>query len=481
MPAGRGQPTATLPRAVFSGSAMTPRGLARVLLVVALPLVVLALPTPTGLSVAGQRVLAVAVLAIALWGTEMLPAAVTGMLVILALVLTGAVPGLREGLAGFAEPIVYFLMGVLTIGLAVSHSGLAERVAHVLVARAGGRPRRLYGELLLAFPLMTLMLPSATTRTGILVHVYDQALEIGGVPRGAPLAKAIMLALNSVNRLASTILLTGGITPVVAAGLIGGMSWTRWLTLMSAPYVALLAVAAAVIAIQYRGAFTGELAAAPPRERQPLTPIEWRTALITGGAALLWLTDAWHHWHPAVPALLAWGCLLLPRVGVLTWSRFEREFGWANIFVIAASLSLAQAISRSGAGAWLASLLVHATPMAERSSLAVVGALLVASAVVRLLVPNITGFLATTIPVAMSIGTATGLNPVLCGLLVTIAGDAVLYYPAQSASSLVVYERGHLTAGEIFRFGVWMTVLAAGVVLLVALPYWALIGEPLRP
>ena len=109
----------------------------------------------------------------------------------------------------------------------------------------------------------------------------------------------------------------------------------------------------------------------------------------------------------------------------------------------------------------------------------VVGALLVASAVVRLLIPNITGFLATTIPVAMSVGTTAGLNPILCGLIVTIAGDAVLYYPAQAASSLVVYERGHLTAGEIFGFGLLMAALAALVVLAVAIPYWTLIGEPL--
>jgi hypothetical protein len=81
----------------------------------------------------------------------------------------------------------------------------------------------------------------------------------------------------------------------------------------------------------------------------------------------------------------------------------------------------------------------------------------------------------------MAVGTTAGLNPVLCGLIVTIAGDAVLYYPAQSASSLVVYERGHLAAGEIFEFGLVMTALAAVVVMLVALPYWRLIGEPLVP
>ena len=61
-----------------------------------------------------------------------------------------------------------------------------------------------------------------------------------------------------------------------------------------------------------------------------------------------------------------------------------------------------------------------------------------------------------------------------------IAGDAVLYYAAQSASSLVIYERGHLTAGEIFRFGLWMTLAAYLVILFVALPYWSAVGEPLR-
>jgi di/tricarboxylate transporter len=71
-------------------------------------------------------------------------------------------------------------------------------------------------------------------------------------------------------------------------------------------------------------------------------------------------------------------------------------------------------------------------------------------------------------------------NPTICGLAVMIGGDAVLYYPAQSASSLVVYQRGYLTAPEIFRFGVWMTLIAFVVVLAVALPYWSLVGEPLH-
>jgi anion transporter len=442
-------------------------------------LAVLAAPSPDGLPSHGQRVLAVIVLAIGLWGLEAFPPAVTGIVAILALVVTGAVPGIREGLAGFADPIAYFLIGVLTLGVAVARSGLAERVAHLLLARGRGRAGALYMHLLLALPALTLLLPSATTRTGILVHVYDQAFALGRVAPGAPLARAIMLVLNSVNRLSSTILLTGGITPIVAAGLIGTISWTRWFVLMSVPYLALMTLAAAAIYLRYRHGFRAQVGVPARPELRPLSGVEWRTALITAGAGLLWLTDSIHHWHPTLPALLAWVCFLMPGLGVLTWRQFEQEVGWTNFFVLAASLSLAQALSRSGASDWLAGGVVGVARSVAESPWMVVGVLLAASALVRLLIPNITGFLATTIPVAMSVGTTAGLNPILCGLIVTIAGDAVLYYPAQSASSLVVYERGHLTAGEIFGFALLMTALATFVVLAVALPYWALIGEPL--
>lgn len=437
-------------------------------------------PSPDGLPEAGKRVIAVAVLVIALWCTEVIPAALTSLIVVVALALTGAVPGFPQALVGFADPVAYFLIGVLTIGLAVSHSGLAERVAQFFLRRSRGSAHSLFFQLLLAFPLMTLLLPSATTRTSILVHVYEEALQLGDVPKRHPLSRAIMMALNSINRLASTIILTGGISPIVAAALIGGIDWSRWLLLMCVPYLALLSIGSLLIWLQYRGGFDIQLKPAPAAEPRPLGGAERRTLAITAGASLLWLTDSLHHLHPVAPALIAWILLLSPRIGVLTWGDFERRIGWGNFFVIASSLSLARALIDSGASGWIAGLIAGAVPRFSEQPVLVIVILMAASVPVRVLIPNITGFLATTIPIAMSIGTATGVNPLVCGLAVMIAGDAVLYYPAQSASSLAVYERGYLTAPEIFRFGVYMTLVAFMVVVLVALPYWGAVGEPLR-
>jgi len=95
-------------------------------------------------------------------------------------------------------------------------------------------------------------------------------------------------------------------------------------------------------------------------------------------------------------------------------------------------------------------------------------------------VPNFSGFLTLALPIAISVGRETGLNPLVCALVVIITGDAVVYYPAQSSSALVIYERGHVSAGEVLRFGLWMTLVGWIAIPFVALPWWSFVGEPLR-
>ena len=55
-------------------------------------------------------------------------------------------------------------------------------------------------------------------------------------------------------------------------------------------------------------------------------------------------------------------------------------------------------------------------------------------------------------------------------------GDSILFYPAQSPGSLAVYERGHLTAGEIFRFGLFMTGVSFVATLTTTLLWWRIAG-----
>jgi di/tricarboxylate transporter len=161
------------------------------------------------------------------------------------------------------------------------------------------------------------------------------------------------------------------------------------------------------------------------------------------------------------------------------WADLERGVGWANVFVIAASISLAHVLGTSGAAGWLARLLVGGLPTLGDRPLVTIILLMLGATLLRALVPNIAGFLALALPLAMSVGREAGLNPLVCALVVMMTGDAVVYYPAQSSSALVIYERGHVSAAEMLRFGLWMTLVGWVAIVLVALPWWALIGEPL--
>jgi hypothetical protein len=220
----------------------------------------------------------------------------------------------------------------------------------------------MYVQLVLAMPVLTFILPSATTRSGILVHIYEEVFGQARVAPGAGIVKAVMLALSSINRLASTALLTGGITPVMAAAIIGGMSWTGWLALLAVPYYALLALGAVMTWALHRRGFAAVLDRAEHRPPKPLSGAEWRTFAVVAGTGLLWLTDAWHHLDPTLPAMLALVALLTPGFGTLTWSDLDRHVGWGNFFVIGASISLAHALGESGAAAWLARGLVGGLP-----------------------------------------------------------------------------------------------------------------------
>ena len=443
-------------------------------------LVVLLAPTPAGLTEPGQRALAVMLLAVVLWATEALPIAVTGLLGVVLLVITGAVPNEITALYGFSRPVAYFLIGILGLGLAVHQSGLAERMASYLIRVAGGSPRLLYVQMLLSFVVLTFALPSAGTRGAILVHIYEQVMAHWQVPREHPLNRAIMLAMGVLNRLASTALLAGGITPVVASELLGGFSWTRWFVLMSVPFYVNLLVGGLLLYFFHRAGFKLENRANfSGLASGPLKPIEIRAAIIVVGTSLLWITDFAHGLHPAIPALIALVFILTPVIGILSWQDFERNVAWSNFIVIASSLSLANALVASGSASWLSQTLVGAVGSLPQQPVVLLLAIAVACAGVRLVQPNIAGYLALVIPVVMATGLTLGLNPLVCGMVSVVVGDSVVYYQAGGSASIIIFQRAQIPAREVLRFGLIMVVVAIAVSLLLAVPYWSWVGEPL--
>ena len=456
-------------------------------------LAVALVPTPAGLSLAGQRAIAVTLLATILWSTEALPVPATALLCVALLPVVGAVPTIGEALVGFAQPVPYFLYGVLVLGVAAGKSGLAEGVARWFLALARSRPGVLYWQLICSFVVLAFVLPSASTRTGVQLPIYHEALLLLGAGPGSRLGKAVMQALAQLNRFGSNAILTGGVTPVTAAALIGGLGWADWFVLMAVPVYLMLALGALAVYLACQPferagtALGGRVAPAVASTGDAAstgTAAAWgvsapvRASAILLVVSALWLTDAWHGLDPAVPALFGVVLMVFPGIGVLRWPEIERGVSVGLVFAIASSLSLAHVVVQTGGAAWLGAWLVAGLRPFADFPLVLVTLLMVVSLVARALLSSITAFLTVLIPLVAALAPAVGLNPLPCCLLVTLVGDAVVYFAAQSSSSLMPYEYGYLSAGDVLRFGLLMSVVAVLVGLL-ALPYWAWLGQPL--
>lgn len=434
-------------------------------------------PQIEGLSPQGQATLGAMASGAILWMTEATPIGLTAIAVLVLLALS---PGARisEVAGGFSSEVVFFLIGAVAIGTAVEVSGLAERAARFLSRIARGSPARLYVQMIASLPAFAVLVPSAITRNAILIPAYRDALERMGIRQTDRGGRMLMLALGVLNPLASSALLTGGLASITAASLLGGFSWLRWFTLMSVPYYALLFGGALLLRCLVGPFEPAQPTHAGAQARKPFTAIEVKTLAVLMATLTLWLTDGLHHLSPAIPALIGASVLLAPGIGVLSWKSFESKLSWGIILSIGAALSLAAAMTRSGAAAFISERAVsHLAGLAGQPTLLII-ALIAAVALVHLAITNLAACIALLIPVAATIAERATLNPVVCGLVVTIVVDAVILYPIQTATNLLAYETGYYTARDVRRLGIGMLMLTVMVVLLV-IPYWSMLGLPL--
>lgn len=429
------------------------------------------------LSPQGQAMLGAMAAGVMLWISEATPIGVTAIVVTILLALS---PGakLADAVGGFASEVVFFLIGAVAIGTAVEVSGLAARAARFLGRMARGSPARLYVQMIASLPAFAVLVPSAITRNAILIPAYTEALDRMGIGKTDRSGRMLMLALGVLNPLASSALLTGGLASITAASLLGGFSWLRWFALMAVPYYALLFGGALLLRCVVGPFEPARHAPMPPPAPQPFTTIEIKTLAVLAGTLALWLTDWFHHLSPAIPALIGAAVLLLPRIGVLTWQTFESKLSWGIILSIGAALSLAAAMTKTGAAAFVSqSVVSHLAGLADQPTLLIIG-LILAVALIHLAITNLAACIALLIPVAATIAERAALNPIVCGLIVTIVVDAVILYPIQTATNLLAYETGYYGAADVRRLGIGMLALTV-IVILLTIPYWGLLGLPL--
>lgn len=430
---------------------------------------------PPWLTLQQQVAAAVALGAVAFWGSGALPEPLTAFL-FLALAATFVAPP-EIVFAGFMSPAFWLVFGGVIVGMAVERTGLGGRIALRLSTLFGTRYAALvfgitFSCMLLAFPM-----PSALGRVVLVMPIVLALAEGSGFRAGSRGHTGLVLAgafgtfmpgfgvmpANLIN-----VVLVGAADSLLGVQLLYG----EWL-LRFFPVLGLaksLVIALLVLAL-YRDVPDGEARPAErPAERPapaPWRPEEGRLALFLLLAILGWASDMVHGLSPAWVAMLAACLCLMPRWGVLP----PQEIGKVAIgplLYVGGIMGLGAVVAGTGLGARLAELLLGAAGLEGGGGLAAFAGV-TATALLLALGTTLPGVPAVMVPLVPEISAATGLQ-VEAVLDAVMLGASTPLLPYQAAPMVVALQLG----GVSFAAGTRFALLLAAATICLLLPLEAL-------
>src|SRR5436190_8653321 len=306
---------------------------------------------PLGLAAPIQHALAIAAFMVVAWITVALDHALTGLIGCFLFWALGVAP-FPVAFAGFADTTAWFLFGAVLFGAMATKSGLAKRLAY-LVMRAIGHsyPRLLLGLIVSDFAL-TFLVPSGIARVVIMAAVALGLLEAFGVTRRSHIARGMFIILTYTATIFDKMIIAGAAS-IIARGIIervGGVEvlWSRW-------FLAYLPCDVITIVIAWRLTlyfYPPEKPTLPGGERVlhdavralgPWSALEKRAALLMAAAIVLWMTDFIHHVPAPMIGLGIGLAATLPLGGLLDTDDVKRV-NYLPIFFVASAVSMGQVL-----------------------------------------------------------------------------------------------------------------------------------------
>ncbi len=437
---------------------------------------------PVGIEPRAQTALAIGIFMIGCWMTQVLDHGIAGILGCFLFWMLG-VARFETAFSGFADSTPWFLFGAICFGLMGSKSGLARRLAYLIMRRIGyGYPQLLLGLIVSNF-LLTAVVPSGISRVVIMAAIAMGLIEAFGVDRRSNIARGMFVILVYQATIFDKMLIAGA-SSITARGAIERFGrvdvlWSQWflayipcdiLVMIVAWRLALWLYPPEVAALPGGGDFLrGQLHAMgrwSAAERKSLALM-----LVAIG---LWVTDFLHH-IPAPMIGLGVGLLsLLPRIGVLD-ADDARQINYLPIFFVAAATSLSNVLVQTKALDVVTAVLFNWMEPHLTGGLGSTLILYWSAFAYHIVIGNEIAMLSTSLPILMTYARDHAINPLTLGMIWTFgAGPKIFMY--ESAVLVVGYSYGYFSNRDMIKVGAILSVVTAVILLLLVPLYWPLIG-----
>src|SRR5213594_1011409 len=437
---------------------------------------------PLNMAAPAKHALAISAFMIIAWATEAIDFALAGLIGCYLFWALRVVP-FDVAFRGFATDTPWFLFGAILFGTMAQKSGLARRIAFLVMQRVGSTYSRILLGLIIAAVLLTFIVPSGVACVVIMASIALGFIEAFGVGPGSNIGRGMLLIVTYSAGLFDKMVIAGA-SSITARGLIerlGGVQvlWSRW-------FLAYVPCTLITIFIAWRlmlwlfppekPALSGgdHYVRAEIEKIGPGTPLQVRAALLALVAMGLWLTDFIHGISPSIIGLGIGFCAVLPGLGVLTAEDLKRV-NLLPVFFVGSAIGMGEVLNQTKALSFLTNV-VFAWMEPLLSNVFVTTIVLYWTAFVyHFFLASEISMLGTSMPLLMNFAKAHNFNPLLLGMIWSFAaGGKIFVY--QSAVMTVGYSYGYFEARDLLRIGFALTVIESIILMLLVSFYWPLIG-----
>jgi sodium-dependent dicarboxylate transporter 2/3/5 len=376
----------------------------------------------------------------------------------------------------YYSPILFLILGGAFLALTIERTGMHRRVALAILGKSGHSVT----GLMIAFMGSTALLSMVMSNTSIaliMVPIAVAVLAAGGTKPGETdgLAGALIMGVAFAASIGGLGTLVGSPTNAIAAGLVEQqlgiqISFLTWM-LYGVPVVIVGVPLCAFILMRVQnvtaGSFDVDAARASIGKAQPMSVAEKRLLPILLLVIGLWIAQRWLEPLGITDGSIAIaGSLLLFLIPdgtgrpLLTWQEADRA-PWGIIMMFGGGLALAAGITQSGLAAWLGEAL---------EPLSVVHPVIIAIALTALviLITEFASNVATAsgvLPVVAGLVAATGADPWLMAMAASMAASWGFMMPSGTGPNAIAWASGHIALPKMVKAGFFLDL--AGIPLIV--------------
>jgi sodium-dependent dicarboxylate transporter 2/3/5 len=444
--------------------------------------ILLLMPTPDGLSLAGQRTVALFIFIAYLWITETFPLPVTAFMAGVGLLVLGIYTGpsrATDAFAPYAADAVFMVLGSLIMAQGLISSGGDKVIANYLVKYFARSTYSLMGGIVVMSALISAVIPGHSVAAFMLPVVYSIIMATDMKDnRGEMAAMIIAIAMGcEVGSLATP---SGGARNAIAIGYLQELpqfgrqiTYLEWVTLALPLTLILIPVTLVVLALVFKirnRPLTVESIERPGA--RGLRPYLGIAIVMVTVVMFLTLSD-----HLSLGAVAMIGGILMFVAGLLRWDAARGEIRWGVIFIYGAALTIGAAMEDTGASDWLARGMLEGLGLTSILALVAVVVLIVASFTNLMSDAAATAlFLPIVVPMAILLGTDDTMRSEYAFMVTMATGLAAGFAYITvfgTPPNTIVHASGLVTTKDFAKAGIVLWIISVLLMLVYVNTYWA--------